>query len=111
MTKKEMFTTIANLLADHDEIVEFCNHEVELLSRKRSDNTKKKAESDARAQQLYNALAEMDKPVSIAELKEMTSDEEVAGWTSQRISALFRSLGEDKVVKTFDKKVAKFSIA
>ena len=104
MTKKEMFTTIATLLADHDDIVEFCNHEVELLSKKRSDNTKKKAESDARAQKLYDALAEMDKPVSIAELKELTNDEEVAGWTSQRISALFRSLGEDKVIKTFDKK-------
>lgn len=109
MTKKEMFATIANLCADNEEIVNFCNHEVELLSKKRSDNTKAKAESDARAQKLYNALAEMDKPVTIAELKANTSDEDVANWTSQRISALFRNLG-DKVVKTMNKKVAYFSV-
>ena len=109
MTKKEMFATIANLCADNEEIVNFCNHEVELLSKKHSDNTKAKAESDARAQKLYNALAEMDKPVTIAELKAHTSDEDVASWTSQRISALARNLG-DKVVKTMNKKVAYFSV-
>ena len=109
MTKKEMFTTIATLLATNEEIVEFCNHEIELLSKKRSDNTKAKAESDARAEKLYKALAEMDKPVTIAELKANTSDEEVANWTSQRISALFRNLG-DRVVKTMNKKVAYFSV-
>ena len=109
MTKKEMFVTIANLCADNEEIVNFCNHEVELLSKKRSDNTKAKAESDARANKVYMALCEMDKPVTIGELKALTSDEEVASWTSQRISALIRNLG-DKVVKTMNKKVAYFSV-
>ena len=109
MTKKEMFEVIANQCADNEEIVNFCKHEVELLSKKRSDNTKAKAESDARAQKLYNALAEMSEPVTIAELKALTSDEDVASWTSQRISALFRNLG-DKVVKTMNKKVAYFSV-
>ena len=110
MTKKEMFVTIANLCADNEEIVNFCNHEVELLSKKRSDNTKAKAEADARAEKVFHALSEMDKPVTITELLKLTSDEEVASYSNQRVSALIRKLG-DRVVKTMDKKTAYFSIA
>ena len=110
MTKKEMFTAIANLLADNEEIVEFCNHEIELLSKKRSDNTKAKAESDARATKVYNALCEMDGPVTIAELKAKTSDPDVKEWTSQRISALIRNLGDTKVAKVMNKKTAYFYV-
>lgn len=112
MTKKEMFVAIANLAIENgrDDIVEFCNHEVELLSKKRSDNSKAKAEADARAEKVFLALSEMDKPVTITELLKLTSDEEVAGYSNQRVSALIRKLG-DRVVKTMDKKTAYFSIA
>ncbi len=111
MTKKEMFNLIATVNADNAEIVEFCNHEIEILSRKRgSVNSKAKAEADARAERVYNALAEMDKPVTVSELLALTSDEEVAGYTNQRVSALLRKLGE-RVVKTVDKKVSRFSVA
>lgn len=110
MTKKEMFVEIANLCADNEEIVNFCNHEVELLSKKRSDNSKAKAEADARAEKVFLALSEMDKPVTITELLKLTSDEEVASYSNQRVSALIRKLG-DRVVKTMDKKTAYFSIA
>ena len=111
MTKKEMFNLIATVNADSAEIVEFCNHEIEILSRKRgSVNSKAKAEADARAERVYNALAEMDKPVTVSELLALTSDEEVAGYTNQRVSALLRKLGE-RVVKTVDKKVSRFSVA
>ena len=112
MTKKEMFVEIVNLAKENgrDDIVEFCNHEVELLSKKRSDNSKAKAEADARAEKVFLALSEMDKPVTITELLKLTSDEEVAGYSNQRVSALIRKLG-DRVVKTMDKKTAYFSIA
>lgn len=112
MTKKEMFVEIVNLAMENgrDDIVEFCNHEVELLSKKRSDNSKAKAEADARAEKVFLALSEMDKPVTITELLKLTSDEEVASYSNQRVSALIRKLG-DRVVKTMDKKTAYFSIA
>ena len=112
MTKKEMFVEIINLAMENgrDDIVEFCNHEVELLSKKRSDNSKAKAEADARAEKVFLALSEMDKPVTITELLKLTSDEEVASYSNQRVSALIRKLG-DRVVKTMDKKTAYFSIA
>ena len=59
MTKKEMFTLIANETSN-EEIKAFCAHEIEILSKKRSSvNSKKRAETAERAEKLYNALAEM----------------------------------------------------
>lgn len=105
MTKKEMFTEIVNLAREcgREDIVEFCNHEAELLAKRKSDNSKAKAEADGRANKVYKALAEMDKPVTITELLALTSDEEVASFTNQRVSALIRKLGEDKVGKVVNK--------
>ena len=111
MTKKEMFAEIKKVVADNVEMVAFIDHEIELLSKKRTSiNSKAKAESNARAEKVYNALAEMDTPVTVSELITMTSDEEVAGYTNQRVSALLRKLG-DRVIKTVDKKVSRFTIA
>ena len=110
MTKKEMFTKIANMV-DDVEVKEFCAHEIEILSKKRSSvNSKKKAETAERAERLYNALAEMDKPVTFKELKALTSDEEVQTYSPQRMSALVRFLG-DRVHKEYIKKDAYFTVA
>lgn len=110
MTKKEMFEKIANLV-DDVEVKEFCAHEIEILSKKRSSaNSKKKAETAERAERLYNALAEMDKPVTFKELKALTSDKEVQTYSPQRMSALVRFLG-DRVHKEYIKKDAYFTVA
>ena len=110
MTKKEMFVAIKAMVAENEEMVAFIDHEIELLSKKRSDNSKAKAESDARAEKVFTALSEMDKPVTISELIALTSDEEVKGYTNQRVSALMRKLG-DRVVKTMNKGKAYFTVA
>lgn len=110
MTKTEMFTKIANMIND-EEIKAFCAHEIEILSKRNSSkNSKKRAETEARAERFYNALAEMDKPVTFSQLKELTSDKEVAKYSSQRMSALVRFLG-DKVHKEYIKKDAYFTVA
>ena len=41
MTKKEMFTLIATLNESNQEIVDFCNHEIELLEKKKSNGNAK----------------------------------------------------------------------
>ena len=110
MTKKEMFVAIKAMVSENEEMVAFLDHEIELLSKKRSDNSKAKAESDARAEKVYNALAEMDRPVTISELLSLTSDAEVASYTNQRVSALMRKLNE-RVVKTMNKGKAYFTVA
>ena len=104
MTKKEMFVAIRSRIADDAEMTAFIDHEIELLSKKRSSvNSKAKAEADARAEKVYAALAEMAEPVTLSELSRLTSDPEVAEFSNQRMSALVRKLG-NRVVKTTDKK-------
>ena len=115
MTKKEMFALAIEYAStiDTDEardVIEGLKHEIDLLSKKRSDNSKAKAESDARAEKVYNALCEMTEPVTISELIALTSDDEVRSYTNQRVSALMRKLG-DRVTKTMVKGKALFSVA
>ena len=110
MTKKEYFEKIKAMVEDV-EIKDFCDKQIESLNKRNvSKNSKKRAETEARAEKLYNALAEMDKPVTFSQLKELTSDEEVASYSAQRMSALVRFLGEDKVHKEYIKKDAYFSV-
>ena len=112
MTKKEMFAEVIAIAtaANREDIVDFAKHEIELLAKKGSSNTKAKAESDARAEKVYTALAEMEEPVTITELLELASDAEVRGYTNQRVSALIRKLGE-RVNKEMRGKKAYFSAA
>lgn len=110
MTYVEAIDFAINAVQDNDEVAEKLTALKAQMSKKRSVNSKAKAEADARAEKVYNALAEMDSPVTITEFLALTSDEEVASYTNQRVSALLRKLG-DRVVKTVDKKVSRFSVA
>ena len=113
ITKKDQFANIKAILNEggHTEFDEFIDHEIELLSKKRSSvNSKAKAEADARMERAFAALSEMDKPVTITELKSLTSDPEVAEWNPQRLSALFTRLGE-RVVREEVKGKAYFTVA
>lgn len=82
------------------------------LAKKRasSGDSKRKAESDARAERVYAALAEMNEPVTCSELIKLTSDAEVAEYSVSRVSALLRKLG-DRIVKEMRGKKAYFSVA
>ena len=44
MTKKEMFREILKRVSDNTEMVEFLNHEIELLERKASKSTQTKTQ-------------------------------------------------------------------
>lgn len=118
MTKKEMFTMVANVVENSEvenkaEMLEFLAHEVELLNRKsgKSGETKTQKENKVLMEQLLVALAEFEKPVTVSEfMKESTH--EVATLSNQKLSALFKKLVEaEKVVKTTEKKKSYFSVA
>lgn len=118
MTKKEMFTMVANVVENAEvenkaEMLEFLAHEVELLNRKsgKSGETKTQKENKVLMEQLLVALAEFEKPVTVSEfMKESTH--EVATLSNQKLSALFKKLVEaEKVVKTTEKKKSYFSVA
>ena len=113
MTKKEMFEMIKGVCANDTRIVEFCEHEIELLNRKssKSTQTKTQIENEGIKGAIVNALTEIAKPVTITEMQELNT--EMANYSNQKLSALLKQLVENdkKVVKTVDKKKSYFTVA
>lgn len=119
LTKKDYFEIIKGVCADRTDIVDFCNHEIELLSRKNSKSgaTKTQKENEIVANMLVEELAKVGKPITITDL--MNTSEIVKGYTlengnnltNQKISAIFKQLVEsNRIVKVTDKKKSYFSI-
>lgn len=107
MTKREMFVAIAEVV-DNTEYKDFLLKEAEKLAN-RSANRKpsaKQIENVGLANQIREVLAEAEAPMTIKEIIAALGGE----YTSQKISALLRNLG-DEVVKTYEKKVAYFALA
>ena len=119
LTKKDYFKMIKGVCADRTDIVDFCNHEIELLSRKNSKSgaTKTQKENEIVANMLVEELTKVGKPITITDL--MNTSEIVKGYTlengnnltNQKISAIFKQLVESqRIVKVVDKKKSYFSI-
>ena len=119
LTKKDYFEMIKGVCADRTDIVDFCNHEIELLSRKNSKSgaTKTQKENEIVANMLVEELAKIGKPITITDL--MNTSENVKNYTlengnnltNQKISAIFKQLVEsNRIVKVTDKKKSYFSI-
>ena len=119
LTKKDYFEMIKGVCADRADIVDFCNHEIELLSRKNSKSgaTKTQKENEIVANMLVEELAKVGKPITITDL--MNASEIIKGYTlengnnltNQKISAIFKQLVESqKIVKVVDKKKSYFSV-
>ena len=119
LTKKDYFEMIKGVCADRADIVDFCNHEIELLSRKNSKSgaTKTQKENEIVANMLVEELTKVGKPITITDL--MNTSETVKGYTlengnnltNQKISAIFKQLVEsNRIVKVVDKKKSYFSI-
>ena len=119
LTKKDYFEMIKGVCADRTDIVDFCNHEIELLSRKNSKSgaTKTQKENEIVANMLVEELAKIGKPITITDL--MNTSETVKNYTlengnnlsNQKISAIFKQLVDSqKIVKVVDKKKSYFSI-
>lgn len=117
MTKKEMFNLIASLNASNLEIVEFCNHEIELLDRKKSQgNAKANEKMDMQVDLVYNALVELNKAIGVSELIAETDLSALANESgvvsTQKVSALLKKLIDSgRVVKYSDKKKTYFKVA
>lgn len=119
LTKKDYFEMIKGVCADRTDIVDFCNHEIELLSRKNSKSgaTKTQKENEIVANMLIEELAKISDPITITDL--MNTSEIVKNYTlengnclsNQKISAIFKQLVEsNRIVKITDKKKSYFSI-
>lgn len=118
ITKREKFEMVKALIPDHPDLVEFIDHEIELLSRKASKSaTLTPAQKDALA------VAEIVKDILAgADGKGMTvgaiiKDKRIAEYvkadgnsvSSQMVTAIFTKNPSD-FVRTIEKKVAYYSL-
>ena len=118
MTKMEKFAMVKAMLESSnveqkDMLIEFVEHEMDLLSRKSSKGTQTKTqkENEILLDRLEEALEEMTDWVTISQFQEF-SCEDVARLSNQKLSALLRKLiDRGSVVKTTEKKKSFFALA
>ena len=112
LTKKDHFTALLALaeVQENQTLVDFINHELELLSKKNTADRKPTAaqkENEGIKEIILAALT--NEPTSITDLQK--KDASLAKISNQKISALLRQLILDqKVVRTEDKKKALFAL-
>ena len=114
MTKRDYYNTLLDLaeVKSNSVLVDFINHELELLDRKNSADKKPTAQQTANEAVKTAILDNMveGKMYTITDI--IKTVPECADLTNQRVSALMRQLKEAKlVVRTEDKRKAYFSLA
>ena len=116
ITKRETLNNLIARYPNDSELVAYCEHEIELLDNKKASGSKKVNETAIANENLvYNALANMGKPVTATELIASGNLETLANEsgvvTSQRVSAYLKKLVDSgRVTKTTDKKKTYFSV-
>lgn len=117
MTEKEMFTHIAEVLADEEAVVAFCEKKIAALERKAATAKAKAAEKKVAGDELRDRVQALltDEFQTIAEVTAALADEDVsANKVAYRLNALVDagiavkedtkvagSDGKNKVVKAF----------
>ena len=113
LTKAQKFAMLRAIpaVADNAMLVEFIDHEVELLSKKNSAEKKPTAQQVANAG-IVTAIIEGMEPNRLYTVTEVIKEiPQCAELTNQRVSALLRQLVEaGKVKRTEDKRKAYFSL-
>ena len=113
MTKREMYNSILTVVADNAEMVDFINHEIELLDRKANSIRKPTAtqvENDGFKAEIVAHLTIADTPKSIKELQaEIPS---ISGLTNQRVTHMLTDLVKaGTLTKEYVKKTPYYSVA
>ena len=114
MTKRDYFSRLIEIVEgayvdNSAEIVDFLKHEIELLSKKKKKKTKTQKENEVLMEVIFNALAEVGRPVTVSELQ--GANGEVGAMSNQKVSALLKKLVDaGRVVKVTDKKKSYFSV-
>ena len=110
-TKREFFGEIREIVKENTELVEFIDHELELLDKKTSaKSTKVNTEQIELMDKIVNALNEIGRSVTISELQKENA--EMAEYSNQKLSAMLKKLVDNKqVTKMIDKKKSYFMVA
>ena len=108
-TKKDYINELKVLVADRQDLVDFIDHEIELLSKKssRTAPTKTQVENEKIKEKIVATLVELGKYATITDIQ--NANTELADLSNQKISALLKQLYDNKVIeKVIDKKKAYF---
>ena len=109
LTKKDYFNELKGLVSDRQDLVDFIDHEIELLSKKssRTTPTKTQVENEKIKEKIVATLVELDKYAAITDIQ--NANTELANLSNQKISALLKQLYDNKIIeKVIDKKKAYF---
>lgn len=110
ITKREQFAELKAMAetAGRTDLVDFINHEIELLVKKSSK--KAKPENEEMYKEVISVLAGFDRPVTVSEIL-ASGMLDIAKYSNQRITALLKKgIENNEVVKVIDKKKSLFSI-
>ena len=110
VTKKEMFNRIMVAMAENEEIVAFCQHEIELLEKKanKSGNSKQKQENEGIKAEIVAILEGAEKAMTVGQLMVALGNR----FSNQKVTALVSALvKEETVVRIVEKRVAYFALA
>lgn len=114
-TKKEMFGELIELAQENErtDLVEFCEHEIDLLNKKASASgqTKTQAENEKIKVIIAEELTRIARAVTISEL--IKESESLGQYSNQKLSALLKQMvkNDKTVTKIIDKKKSLFTIA
>ena len=115
VTKKEMFGRLIDIVReadveDVDAVVDFLNHEIELVSKKRSGQTKVQKANEGLVEVVYEAIKNAEKAVSVTELFEIIKNDEIK--SPQKVSALVKKLKDaERIERIEEGKKAFFKVA
>ena len=113
VTKKDNFEEVIKIAKElgRTDLVEFTQHELDLLKKKTSTkSTKTNEEQIALMEKIVNALNEIGRSVTITELQKENA--EMAEYSNQKLSAMLKKLVDNKqVTKIVDKKKSYFTTA
>ena len=116
-TKREMFVAIMAVpaVSADPEMVEFLNHQIELLDSRKGGAkkpTKTQTENVAIKDLICEVLGESETPMRV---KDLVEDDRLSEYSSSKITALLRQMlpeiGDGRVIRTLEKKVAYFTLA
>lgn len=113
ITKRDNFNEIIKIATElnRKDLVEFATHEIELLDRKKSTDTKSKTqiENENIKNVIVDTLTELAKFATITDIQ--NANPQLAELSNQKISALLKQLVDTEVVKKqIDKKKAYFGV-
>ena len=111
ITKKDNFNAIIEIATElgRQDLVDFCKHEIELLDKKKSKETKNQKENSVLMEKLLEDLVIIGKAVTISEFMKLSDTVQKEELSNQKISAMFSKMKDVSITRTVIKGKAYFS--